>query len=173
MMVPALFLAFLVVPILEIYVIVQVGQEIGAWPTVLLLLLESALGAWIVRREGRRAWRALRDAVSQGQLPSRQLADGALLLLGGALLLAPGFITDFVGFLLVLPPTRALARAVLLTWLAHRAQSTAMGWMGAGPTGAPGMDPRAGRASPPTARGRGDVIAGEVIEPEPPEPRDR
>jgi UPF0716 protein FxsA len=112
---------FLVVPILEIFVIIQVGQAIGAWPTVLLLLVESALGAWLVRREGRRAWRALRGAFETGRVPSRELADAGLVLVGGALLLTPGFVTDVVGFFFVLPFARPLARRLLWAYIARRA----------------------------------------------------
>ncbi|MEO7069874.1 MAG: FxsA family protein, partial [Nostocoides sp.] len=72
------FVALLLVPIVEIFLIVQVGRVIGAWPTVLLLVLESLLGAWLVRREGGRAWRGLSEALRTGTMPSRQLADAAL-----------------------------------------------------------------------------------------------
>ncbi|HSF26099.1 MAG TPA: FxsA family protein [Actinomycetes bacterium] len=118
-MIAALLLAFLIVPIVEIAVIIEVGSWIGVVPTVVLLLVESLLGAWIVKHEGLRTWRALRAAVTEGRLPDRELADGALVLVGGALLLAPGFVTDLAGFFLVLPLTRPLARAGLL-WLAVR-----------------------------------------------------
>jgi UPF0716 protein FxsA len=131
-----LSILFLVVPILEIFVIIQVGQAIGAWPTVLLLLFESALGAWIIRHEGRRAWRSLRGAFETGRLPSRELADAGLVLVGGTLLLTPGFITDIVGFCLLIPPTRALLRG-LVARLARR--RVAFSWRVATPP------PRAGR----------------------------
>lgn len=118
-----LFVSFLLVPILEIYLIIKIGGLIGALPTALLLLFESLLGAWIVKREGLRAWRALRDAVTIGQLPDRQLADAALVLIGGTLLLTPGFATDIVGFAFVLPFTRPLVRRGLTTILARRVQT--------------------------------------------------
>ncbi|MDQ1625289.1 MAG: protein FxsA [Actinomycetota bacterium] len=117
----ALIVAFLIVPIAEIYVIVQVGQQIGALPTIALLLMESAIGAWLVKREGRRAWRALRDAVGTGRLPSRELSDAALILVGGTLLLTPGFLSDIVGFFFILPVTRPLARRMLSGIVARRA----------------------------------------------------
>ncbi len=110
----------LVVPTVEIAVIVAVGQVIGGWPTLGLLLLESALGAWLVRREGSRAWAALSSAMESGRMPADELADGALVLVGGTLLLTPGFVTDLVGFLCVLPVTRALARRVLGALLVRR-----------------------------------------------------
>jgi len=104
---------FIVVPIVEIYVIIQVGQAIGAVPTVLLLVVESLIGAWIVRHEGRRAWETLRDTVRAGTVPGRELIDAALVLVGGTLLLTPGFVTDVFGFFFVLPFTRPLARRVV------------------------------------------------------------
>jgi UPF0716 protein FxsA len=110
---------FVALPIVEIYVIIQVGQAIGALPTVILLVLESLLGAWLVKHEGTRAWRALTATLSSGQLPGRQLADAALVLVGGTLLLTPGFVSDVVGFFFVLPFTRPIARRALL-WLAAR-----------------------------------------------------
>lgn len=120
-MVPlVLFVVFLAVPIVEIYVIIQVGELIGGWPTVALLLAESLLGAWIVRREGRRAWRTLKETFARGVLPDRQLADAGLVLAGGVLLLTPGFVTDAAGFLFVLPFTRPLMRRLLAACLARR-----------------------------------------------------
>lgn len=115
-----LFVAFLAVPIVEIYVIIQVGELIGGWPTVALLLAESLLGAWIVRREGRRAWRVLKETFARGALPDRELADAGLVLAGGVLLLTPGFVTDAAGFLFVLPFTRPLIRRLLAAYLARR-----------------------------------------------------
>jgi UPF0716 protein FxsA len=114
-----LVVLFLVIPVLEIYVIVQVGQEIGVLPTVVLLVVESLIGAWLVKREGRRAWQALKGAIGTGRMPSGELADAALVLVGGTLLLTPGFVTDVAGFFLVLPITRPLARR-LLGWLTLR-----------------------------------------------------
>jgi UPF0716 protein FxsA len=156
-----LVVAFLIVPIVEIYVIVQVGQQIGALPTVLLLIFESALGAWIVRHEGRRAWRALQMAATSGQLPSKELADAALVLVGGTLLLTPGFVTDVVGFFFVLPPTRPLARRLLVWFLARRAAVVVTRF---GPTG-PAGGPAYGRP-----RGPGRVVPGEVVRDEPVDP---
>jgi UPF0716 protein FxsA len=112
-------LTFLLTPIVEIYVIVQVGQAIGAWQTVALLLIESAIGVWLLKREGRRAWRELRLALNQARVPAKELADGALVLVGGTLLVTPGFVTDVVGFFCVLPFTRPLARRVLLAYIAR------------------------------------------------------
>jgi UPF0716 protein FxsA len=116
-----LFALFVALPILEIYVIIQVGQEIGAMPTLLLLVADALLGAWLVKREGRRAWEALNEAIQAGQAPGRELADAALILVGGTLLLTPGFVTDILGFFLVLPFTRPFARRVLIAVVARRA----------------------------------------------------
>ena len=104
------FLALLVVPVAEIALIIAVGRVIGGWQTVALLLLESALGAYLVKREGRRSWQALQSALNTGQMPGRELADAALVLIGGTLLLTPGFLTDFVGFFFILPFTRPITR---------------------------------------------------------------
>jgi len=113
-------LAFLLTPIVEIYVIVQVGQEIGAWQTVALLLIESAIGVWLLKREGRRTWQELRLALNQARVPAKELADAALVLIGGTLLVTPGFVTDVVGFFCVLPFTRPLARRLLLAYISRR-----------------------------------------------------
>jgi UPF0716 protein FxsA len=115
-----LFVAFVVVPIVELYVIVQVGHLIGVLPTLLLLFACSVAGAWLVKREGVKAWRAFRAATAEGRVPARETADGALVIVGGALLLAPGFVTDALGLLCVLPPTRALVRRLLLGFFLGR-----------------------------------------------------
>jgi UPF0716 protein FxsA len=104
------FLALLVVPVAEITLIVAVGKVIGGWQTLALLLLESALGAYLVKHEGRRAWQALTGALNSGQMPGRELADAALVLIGGTLLLTPGFLTDIMGFFFILPFTRPITR---------------------------------------------------------------
>jgi UPF0716 protein FxsA len=124
---PVMFLIglFVALPIVEIYVIIQVGQAIGAIPTILLLIFESFLGAWLLKREGRRTWRALTQTLSSGQLPGRQLADAALVLVGGTLLLTPGFVSDVFGFFFVLPFTRPLARRLLMALAARRVASLA------------------------------------------------
>ncbi len=159
-----LVLALLVVPIAEIYVIVQVGQEIGAGWTILLLIADAVLGGWLIRREGRRAWLALRERVNSGGLPAKELADGALILIGGTLLLTPGFLTDVVGFFLILPFTRPLARRALVGFAKRFfvvVGPTGPGGMGVPPY-PPGMRPPGGR--PASDPGRGDVIRGEVVD---------
>jgi len=105
-----LLLLFLVVPVVEIYVIIQVGQLIGVGPTLVLLVADAVLGTWLFRREARRTWAAFRAALDARRVPAKEVADGALVILGGAFLLTPGFVTDAVGVLCLLPPTRAVLR---------------------------------------------------------------
>lgn len=117
----ALFVVLLVaVPILEVYVLVQVGQRIGAWWTVLILVAEAVLGSWLLRREGARAWRALDGAFRGGRVPTGELADAALVLVGGVLLMLPGFVTDVLGLFFLIPFTRPFARSVLGFFVARR-----------------------------------------------------
>src|SRR3954447_22172409 len=109
-----LVLLFIVVPIVEIYVIIQVGQAIGALWTIALLVADSILGSMLMRSQGRSAWRRFNQAIAAGGPPAREGCDGALLIVGGAFLLAPGFITDVFGASLLAPPTRALWRRVVV-----------------------------------------------------------
>jgi UPF0716 protein FxsA len=97
-------------PVAELFVAIKVAEAIGVLLTVLLLVIGWPLGIWLARAEGRAAWRRLSAAVAQGRPPGREVIDGALVLAGGVLLIVPGFITDVFGLLLLLPPTRALAR---------------------------------------------------------------
>ena len=115
-----LVLLFIVVPIAELYVIIQVGEAIGVWPTLLLLLLDAIVGSWLLKHEGRAAWRRFNEALAERRIPAKEVADGFLVILGGALLIAPGFITDIFGILFLIPPTRALARKVLHRWTVGR-----------------------------------------------------
>jgi len=108
-----LVLLFLVVPIAEIYVIIQVGSWLGFWPTVGLMILISVVGAWLAKREGLGILRRMQRQLTQGEVPSRDLVDGFLVLLAGALLLTPGFITDAFAIVLLLPPSRAFVRGAL------------------------------------------------------------
>ena len=144
-----LFVAFVVVPIVEIYVLIQVGQVIGVWWTILLLIADSILGTWLIRREGGRAWQAMRTALDSGRMPARELADGALILVGGTLMLSPGFVTDAFGILLILPFTRPLFRRLLTGVVARR-----LVVIGTGP----------GNATRPGPRSQGTVIQGEVVD---------
>lgn len=121
-MFPVLLLIFIVVPIVELAVIIQVGQAIGVLNTIALLLLVSFVGSWLVKREGMAVWRRFRDQVDNGQVPGKEIADGVMILLAGALLISPGFVTDILGVLLLLPPVRAVVRAALLRRTADRAR---------------------------------------------------
>ena len=137
-----LLVAFLVIPIVEIYVLIQVGQVIGAGWTVLLLIADSVVGSWLLKREGGRAWRALGQALQEGRMPARELADAALIVFGGALMISPGFVTDVFGLLAILPFTRPIARRILGAVVARRLV----------------RDVR--RPGPPD-----DVVRGEVVDP--------
>jgi UPF0716 protein FxsA len=108
-----LVLLFIVVPIVEIYVIIQVGQAIGVLWTILLLIADSIIGARLLSWQGRRAWQRFQEALAAGRMPHREVMDGFLIIVGGAFLLAPGFITDALGLVLLIPPTRALVRRLL------------------------------------------------------------
>jgi UPF0716 protein FxsA len=105
-----LVLLFIVVPLVELYVIIRVGELIGAGPTIALLLLDSILGAALLRSQGRAVWRRFNLALAERRVPARETFDGAMVIFGGALLITPGFISDIVGLLLLIPPTRALIR---------------------------------------------------------------
>ncbi|HEX7276340.1 MAG TPA: FxsA family protein [Acidimicrobiales bacterium] len=109
-----LALVFLVLPIIELAVIIQVGQAIGVLNTIALLLLVSFVGAWLVKREGLAAWTRFQRQVQMGVVPGREIADGVLIMLAGALLISPGFVTDCLGILLLLPPVRAGIRSAAL-----------------------------------------------------------
>jgi UPF0716 protein FxsA len=155
-----LALVFLVVPLVELFVLIQVGEVIGAWPTIGLLVLSAVVGGWLVRREGRRAWQALTTALQSGRMPARELADAGLVLVGGVLMVAPGFVTDVVGILLVLPVTRPLARAALTGMVTRRLLAAGGASYGPG-RGGTTNGPRPPRGTRPD----GDVVRGEVVDP--------
>jgi UPF0716 protein FxsA len=134
MLFPLLFL-FIVVPIAELAVIIQVGQEIGVLWTIAILVADSILGSMLMRSQGRAAWRRFNDALQAGRPPAREVLDGVLVIFGGALLLTPGFITDILGLLFLLPPTRAVVRRVLVRRYADRMIASAT--RGRPPAGAP------------------------------------
>lgn len=107
-------LLLVVGPIAELWVILQAAQLIGGWETLALLLVEGAVGGWLIKRQGRAVVRRIDERLRAHDLPTKELADGFLILVAGVLMLTPGFLTDLVGFTLLFPPTRALARAALL-----------------------------------------------------------
>ncbi|HEX7300273.1 MAG TPA: FxsA family protein [Solirubrobacteraceae bacterium] len=115
-----LVLLFIAVPIVEIYVIIQVGQAIGALWTIALLVADSILGSMLMRAQGRAAWRRFNEAIAAGRVPAREVLDGVLVIFGGALLLTPGFVTDAFGLAFLLPPTRAVIRRLLVRRVAGR-----------------------------------------------------
>ena len=129
-MLPLLVVLFIVVPIVELYVIIQVGQGIGVLPTIALLIVVSVLGSVIMRSQGRAVWRRFNEALRAGRPPAREVIDGVLVIFGGALLLTPGFMTDILGLLLLIPPSRALFRGLLVRRLGPRLVVSAAGRFG-------------------------------------------
>jgi UPF0716 protein FxsA len=119
-MLPLLLLLFIVVPIAELAVIIQVGQAIGVLWTIAILVADSILGSLLMRSQGRAAWRRFDEALQAGRPPAREVLDGVLVIFGGALLLTPGFLTDIFGLVLLIPPTRAVVRTVLVRRFADR-----------------------------------------------------
>jgi len=171
-----LLILFIALPIAELYVIVQVGQAIGILPTLAILLLDGFVGAALARSQGRAAWIRFNRALADGRVPASETFDGAMIILGGALLLAPGFITDIVGFALLIPPTRALMRSVAARLARNR---VSFGWtvLGGAKRGGPrpGTPGPAPRPSPSSRRYDYEGTAREVTEPDgelPPGERD-
>src|SRR3954447_3823866 len=146
-----LIVLFIVVPIVELFVIIQVGGAIGVLPTIALLIADSVLGSMLMRSQGRTAWRRFNAALAEGRMPHREVLDGVLVIFGGAFLLTPGFLTDILGAILLLPPTRALVRGVVARRLLPRVVVTGLG----GIAGAPGHGGPARRR--PTDAGDGDA----------------
>lgn len=169
-----LLVAFVVVPLVEIYVIIQIGQVIGAWWTILLLVADSVLGSWLVKREGGRAWRALQSALQEHRMPAKELADGMLILVGGILMLTPGFVLDILGALCILPFTRPIGRRLLSGLISRKLVGGTM--VGSPFPGAPrATAPGSGRqGSGQQGSGQGtrghdnrpgpDVVPGDVVE---------
>ena len=151
---PVLVAVFVGVPLLEIWAILQVGQLVGPWWTIALLVLDSIIGAWLIKREGGRAWQALRQALQGGRMPARELADAALILIGGTLMLSPGFVLDVLGIVLILPLTRPVARRLLTSVVERRLLVV--------PTfGGPFGPPDARRPGPGP---EGPIVRGDVVE---------
>lgn len=148
---PLLLLLLIAIPIFEVWLLIQVGEHIGGLWLLLILLGEAVLGGWLMRREGARAWKALNQAFGTGKMPAGELAEAALILVGGVLLMVPGFATDVIGFFFLLPVTRPAARRLLGFFVARRIQRL---------------------GSPLATSGRGDVIEGETVDdPVPPHPQ--
>ncbi len=113
---PILAVLFLIVPLVELYVIIQVGQGIGALNTIALLIAVSVVGAWLAKREGLGVLRRIKLQLDRGQLPGAELVDGLLVLFAGALLLTPGFLSDCLAIALLIPPVRAGVRRIVRGW---------------------------------------------------------
>jgi UPF0716 protein FxsA len=125
-----LILIFILVPLVELYVIIQVGGAIGVLPTLGILVADSILGSFLLRHQGRAAWIRFNRALSEGRMPHKEVLDGVLIIFGGALLLTPGFITDIFGLILLIPPTRAGVRALMARMVRGRLAMGpgAVGW---------------------------------------------
>jgi UPF0716 protein FxsA len=136
-----LIVLFIVVPIAELYVIVQVGEAIGVWPTLALLLADALLGSFLLKHQGRGAWRRFNEALAQRRFPGKEVVDGLLIVVGGTLLLAPGFITDIFGLILLVPPTRAIVRGLLRRFTIGRFVVVGMAGSGQFGSGRKGDDP--------------------------------
>ena len=154
--IPVVLVAMVGMPIIEIWALIRIGGWIGFWPTLLVILVLTGVGGWLISREGRKAWRALSDAVSRGMDPGPELTDAVLVLLGGILLLLPGFLTDVVALVFLLPFTRALPRL----WL--RKLTRRSGWKTT--TGFRGGTVITGETADPTYEHGGAGAAGTVIE---------
>lgn len=155
-----LLACFVVVPIVELYVIVQVARSVGVLETLGLLIVVSLVGAWLVRHEGLGVLRRIQERLAAGALPTTELVDGGLILLAGALLLTPGFVTDALGVLVLFPPTRVVVRRVAVRSLRHRVVVTG-----------PGFGPRTGSRWGGYRSPTGYVDVDEaVVDPEPPRP---
>ena len=170
-------LIFIIVPIAELYVIIKVGEAIGLIPTLVLLLLDALLGSMLLRHQGRAAWVRFNRALAEGRLPHKEVFDGVLIILGGALLITPGFITDIFGLVLLIPPTRAIVRAISSRMVRRRiAMGEGIWTMGRtqGPSGrrpapeGPGPGPR-GHDVPPRGHAPDDPFSWE--DPPPTAPR--
>jgi UPF0716 protein FxsA len=163
-----LILLFIVVPVAELYVIIKVGELIGVWPTLALLLADALLGSWLLKHQGRGAWRRFNEALAARRFPGREVADGALIIVGGTLLLTPGFLTDIVGVFLLLPPTRAITRRLLKRFTIGRFMVVGIPGGGQGPFRPPPGD---GGTRPPSRDYDFDATAEEVPDDGSGEPR--
>lgn len=135
-----LFIAFIVLPVLEIWLITTVAGQLGWVPTLLTVILVSAAGAWLVRREGLGVMQRVRDNIRGGRMPTDDLADGAMIFFASALMLTPGFLTDGIGLALLIPPIRALLRPPVIAYFRRRIDLK-VGGLGGGVLGGSGAGP--------------------------------
>ncbi|MBW2185981.1 MAG: membrane protein FxsA [Deltaproteobacteria bacterium] len=112
-----LLILFISVPIVEIYVLLEAGELIGLWPTISLIFLTGIAGAYLARTQGSDTAKKIQIALQKGEMPTEELLDGAMILAGGITLLTPGFVTDLIGFSLLLPVTRTLIKEITRKWL--------------------------------------------------------
>jgi UPF0716 protein FxsA len=119
-----LFLLFAVIPVVELAILISVGQKIGVLNTVAVVILTAAVGAYMVRMEGLGVLSRIQKNLAEGAFPAEELIDGAMVLVAGALLLTPGFFTDVLGFLMVFPTSRTVIKRWLRRYLEHRINIT-------------------------------------------------
>jgi UPF0716 protein FxsA len=124
-----LLIVFIVVPFAELYVILQVAELLGggvqgAALTLALLAIDSMIGALLLRSQGKAVWRRFNAVLSEGRVPHREIVDGVLVIVGGALLLTPGFLSDILGIVLLVPPTRAVVRGIVVRRVGRRAAAS-------------------------------------------------
>src|SRR4051812_8870365 len=153
-----LILLFIVVPVAELYVIIKVGELIGVWPTLALLLADALLGSWLLKHQGRGAWRRFNEALAARRFPGREGADGGPVIVGGTPLLTPGFPPDSPGAFLLTPPTRAIVRRLLKRFTIGRFLVVGMPGGARGSFGAP----PSGSGRPPSRDYDFDATAEEV-----------
>jgi UPF0716 protein FxsA len=160
----ALIAIFVVVPLAELYVIFKVGDAIGILPTLAILVADSILGSMLLKSQGRAVWRRFNESMSAGRIPHREVLDGALVIFGGALLLTPGFVTDILGIILLLPPTRVLVRQIVARRVLPRLVVSRFG-------GGFGSSPPGGNGGPRRRPGGGSDVEGTATEIDPPQLR--
>ncbi len=119
-MIPFLITIFVLGPIAEIYVLITAGSAVGVWPVIAACLGTAALGGWLIRLQGMAALNAARQDMSDGRAPVDAVVDGVLLILAAPFLMTPGFITDAVGFSLLIPPVRRALAVYFLRWIQNR-----------------------------------------------------
>lgn len=132
-----LLLLFLVVPVVDLALLVRIGDRLGFWPTVAVVVLTAVVGSWLAKREGTAAWRRVQQALASGGMPGKEVIDGVIILVAGALLLTPGFLTDLVGLLGLIPPSRALIRRALKARLERAVREGSVRVVSGGIGGAP------------------------------------